>query len=371
MKHKLSTILLVLLMILLIGGIGLFGYVIYIDISGTQTKQTVVDEGDTVAIETPKNETSKIINNITQIFTPNTKENITYSSETSTGNYFYEQLDDIEKTIYNGLQENKDKLPTGNFVIQYGSKFSDTLKQENGGKILGDKYQAAIDAFISDNPDLFYIEVSKLYLNIETSKKAFSTSYNVYIGPEDGNNYYNEGFTNEEQVREAISQIEKVKNIVLGKMTNSEYKNIKLIHDYIVDTAQYDEKIESKNTYTIYGALVEHKCVCEGYAKSLKYLANAAGIPCEIIKGTATNSTGITEKHAWNCIKLNGKWYYMDVTWDDPIVIGAGNGEGLSTTSYKYFLKGEKNFNKDHVIENTFSTNGKEFSFPEMSQTDY
>ena len=61
----------------------------------------------------------------------------------------------------------------------------------------------------------------------------------------------------------------------------------------------------------------------------------------------------------------------MDVTWDDPIVVSSENGESLSTTSYKYFLKGAKNFQNDHISENTFSTNGKEFTYPEMSQTDY
>ena len=371
MKHKLSTFLLVLLIFLLLVGIGLFGYVIYTDLQEPQSNQITGEDGDSVAIESSKNETSKIANNISQIFTTDKKEELTYSSETSSGKYFYEQLDDTEKSIYNGLQENKNNLATGNYVIQYGSQFSDILKQENGGTILGNKYQAAIDAFTADNPDLFYIEVSKLYINIETSKKAFSTSYNVYIGPEDGKNYYSESFTNEAQVREAIEQVEKIKNIVVGKMTNSQYKNIKIIHDYIVDTLKYDENYESKNTYTIYGALIEHKCVCEGYAKSLKYIANAVGIPCEIIKGTATNSTGVTEKHAWNCINLNNKWYYMDVTWDDPIVVSSENGESLSTTSYKYFLKGAKNFQNDHISENTFSTSGKEFTYPEMSQTDY
>lgn len=371
MKYKLSVFLLVLLMILLLGGIGIFGYIIYMDISSTDSNENISKGENNIAIRDSNEEQIK---NTVKSNNDNIKkqeENVNISNNIGNKGFFYEQLDDAEKIMYDGLQENKERLVSGNYVIQYGNKFTDILKQENGSTILGDKYQAAIDAFVADNPDLFYIEISKLYINIETSKKTFSTSYNVYIGPENGKTYYNDSFSNEKQVRDAISEIEKIKDELLAKMTNSEYKNIKLIHDFIVDTAKYDENYESKNTYTIYGALIDHKCVCEGYAKALKYLANEAGISCEIIKGSATNSTGVTEKHAWNCVKVDGKWYYMDITWDDPIVIGAGGGEGLSTTSYKYFLKGANNFEGDHIAENVFSTNGKKFTYPEVSHLDY
>ena len=113
MKYKLSTFLLVLLIFLLLVGIGLFGYVIYTDLQEPQSNQITGEDGDSVAIESSKNETSKIANNISQIFTTDKKEELTYSSETSSGKYFYEQLDDTEKSIYNGLQENKENLETG------------------------------------------------------------------------------------------------------------------------------------------------------------------------------------------------------------------------------------------------------------------
>lgn len=373
MKYKLSTFLLVLMMILLIGGVGLFGYLIYVDLVNGDAKQTISEEFNSISTELPKNFENNINNideNIIQIENANNDKTEIYSSEIIGEKFFYNQLDNYEKIIYKALQENKDNLISGTYVIEFKNEFSDLLKEENGTEELGIKYQAAIDAFMADNPDLFYLDVTKLYLNIKTTKKVFSTSNSVEIGPNEGGNYYNDFFTDELEVRNAISEIEKQKNIVLSKMTNSEYKNIKIIHDYIVSNTKYDQNYESKNTYNIYGALIDHKCVCEGYAKVLKYFANAAGISCEIIKGIATNSEGITEKHAWNCIKLNDNWYYMDITWDDPIVIG-GKDDQLSAISYDYFLKGEKSFSKEHNAENSFSINGKEFSYPTISQTDY
>lgn len=373
MKNKFITFLLVILMIFLIGGIGLFGYMIYLDLSTEDTALSFGDESSTnmVALEEPQKKQKKIAETISDIFGTEENNINSYSAKSSDGKYYYEQLDDTEKTIYNGLQENKDKLETGNYVIKYGNKFSDILSKQDGNKTLGDKYQAAIDAFTTDNPDLFYIDISKLYLNIETSKKPWSTTYNVYIGPENGNSYYSTGFTSEEQVKNAISQIEQIRDLVLSKMTNSDYKNVKLIHDYLVQSISYDENYQNENTYTIYGALIDNKCVCEGYAKAFKYLANAAGIDCEIVKGTALNSSGQSEKHAWNCVKLNNIWYNIDVTWDDPVIIDGSYRRESPTVSHEYFLKGETTFRKDHVVEYYFSTNGKKFSYPEISKNDY
>ena len=141
------------------------------------------------------------------------------------------------------------------------------------------------------------------------------------------------------------------------------------IHDFIVENVDYDSTYQATGTYGIYGALIGKKCVCEGYAKTLKYLANAAGIKCEIMQGTATNSSGQTESHAWNCVKINGIWYEIDATWDDPIIVGTGYK--ANTYKYKYFLKGKNTFEKDHILSYQFSENGKSFEYPIISTRDY
>ena len=373
MRRKITTFLLFVIMIFLMGAIGIFGFMIYFDLNTEDIEEAVRTADISVPIEEATGEGTTIkegINNfLSEIFTTNTQETITYSAQSSHGNYFYEQLSNRQKIIYNGLQENKENMISGNYVIQFGNKFSDILSQANGSEILGNDYQAAIDAYTHDNPDLFYLDVSKLYLTIETSKKTWSTTYNVYVGPENGKTYYSDNFTKESQVKTAISQIEAVRDDVLSKLTSSSYKNIKIIHDYLVDNIEYDETYNGNGTYSIYGALIEKKCVCEGYAKSFKYLANSAGIECELVQGTATNSSGVTEKHAWNCVNLDGTWYYIDATWDDPIIIG--NGVLLSSTKYKYFLKGTETFADDHIVEKQFSDKGKEFSYPTISTKDY
>lgn len=373
MKSKITTLFLFIVMIFLVGLIGIIAFAVYFDLNSEDMLETVGIANplgnieDETVIENKKEEGIKNI--LSGIFTTETEETITYSAESSNGNYFYEQLSDTQKIIYNGLKENKENMLSGNYEIQFGNTFSDILEKENGSEILGFDYQTAIDAYTHDNPDLFYLDISKLYLNIETSKKTLSTKYNVYISPGEGKTYYNDYFTNEYQVRAAIEQIENVRDVILSNLTSSTYKNIKIIHDYLIENVEYDENYQSNCTYSIYGALIERRCVCEGYAKAMKYLANSAGIQCELVQGTATNSSGVTEQHAWNCINVDGRWYYIDVTWDDPIIVG--NGIVSSSVKYRYFLKGTEKFDDDHIVDTQLSTGGKSFTYPLISRQDY
>ena len=373
MKSKIVTFFLFLIMIILIGGFLFVGYAIYNDMFVGDVVHTLHTDENIIALDKENEKTTvkkkSITETIADIFTINNEEVIDYSSDGSIGKYFYEQLNSTQKSIYNGLQESKEKMMNGTYIIEYGNKYHDILEQENGSKILGDDYQTAIEAFTHDNPDLFYIDVSKMYLNMETRKKAFKTTYNVYIAPEEGHNYFSDGFTSEQQVMIAKQKIEQERDYVKSKLTGNSYRDIKIIHDYLVDNLEYDEGNKRMGTYTLYGALVEHRCVCEGYTRAFKYLADSAGLKCVLMQGTATNTQGKTEKHAWNAVKLKDNWYLIDTTWDDPIIVG--RGIVLASTHYKYFLKGTYTFDKDHKLEKQFTDEGKVFSFPSISVTDY
>lgn len=68
-------------------------------------------------------------------------------------------------------------------------------------------------------------------------------------------------------------------------------------------------------------------------------------------------------------MQLEGKWYAVDCTWDDPIIIG--NGKLTDKSKYRYFLKGSNTMNTDHFANGQFTTNGKEFKYPDLSNEDY
>lgn len=115
------------------------------------------------------------------------------------------------------------------------------------------------------------------------------------------------------------------------------------IHDFIVNNCRYDIENMRKGTtppesHTAYGVLVNGTAVCEGYANAMKLLLNRAGIPCLIVVG---NSKG--ESHAWNMVSLDGEYYHVDATWDDPVMSG-----GEQILSHVYFNLPDQDISKDH-----------------------
>ena len=364
--------LLVLIVIALAGIIMLFGYVMYNEFA----ENGDVDFGNLQLIY-PKIENQESDNRInnTKTTTDTQISGSTVGTQVLTKNeyqnkYLYSQLGENGKIIYEKLYENKENLKTGTYTIQFGNAFYDILSQENGSDKLQEEYQTAIEAFTYDNPDVFYIDVTKMYINIETIQKIFSTKYNVYINSAKDPTYLLDGFTSKEQIDQSESQVIAVKNQILNQIAGkNDIEKMKYIHDYLVDTIEYDQTFAEKNIYNIYGALVSKTCVCEGYAKALQYLLNEAELENIIITGTATNSDGKTENHAWNYVNINEKWYAIDTTWDDPIIVGGG--KLTNTIRYRYFLKGSSTMNKNHFISTKFTSGGQDFEFPKLSITDY
>lgn len=94
----------------------------------------------------------------------------------------------------------------------------------------------------------------------------------------------------------------------------SDYEIACAVNNYLCDTVYYppNEPYEPV-THTAYGALKNGCAVCEGYACAAKLLLNGYGIECDIQIGECLGGGG----HAWNLVKLDNKWYQMDVTWND------------------------------------------------------
>lgn len=293
------------------------------------------------------------------------------SSDIATTNnmFYYNQLDEYSKLIYNELENNIKNLKKANCKIDFSNKFNDLLNQTNGQDTLNLSFQTALDAFFYDHPELFYIDITKISLTIKYTTIGPITSYNVYIEPKNGTNYLTDNFNSEEKVNEAISKVENVKNNLINTISNdSEYNKALTVHDALVNSLEYYSSNEkNNNTHNIYGALIERKVVCEGYAKAFKYVLDSLNIECILVSGTATNSTGETEAHMWNYIKLDENWYGVDVTWDDPIIIGGSS----NTTKHNYFCKGINVFNNSHVSKGNLSNEGKTFKFPTLSNKDY
>ena len=131
--------------------------------------------------------------------------------------------------------------------------------------------------------------------------------------------------TTKKQERYINANVRKLAKEYKGK---SRYCKIKGIHDYLVCSIRYD-----RNYYNPYYAFKKGRGICMSYALAFQRIMQEMKIPCMYVKG---------KDHAWNMVKLKGKWYFVDVTWDD------------SFGGYKYFLKGTSDFS-GHNIPKTLS----------------
>lgn len=128
-----------------------------------------------------------------------------------------------------------------------------------------------------------------------------------------------------------------------------DYHLIKFAYEYIVLNTDYD--LEAPLNQGIASVMVNHLSVCNGYAKSLQYLLNLMGIECTIVEGRTQNLTG----HAWNLVKADGDYYYVDSTWGDATftVINEGNADisSLPPVNYDYLLVTTEELNKTHTLD--------------------
>ena len=109
---------------------------------------------------------------------------------------------------------------------------------------------------------------------------------------------------------------QKVAGILEGLTDSmSEYERELYLHDQLAEIITY---AGGDNAHNAYGALVEGKAVCEGFAEALQYLLQRAGIQSFIALGSSINpTTNSSEGHAWNYVRIDGEYYHVDLTWND------------------------------------------------------
>ena len=282
--------------------------------------------------------------------------------------YYYQQLSQTGKKIYLSIEKNIEKIKKGEDNIPLPASLNnDAQSNEQGKDYIAKEYQNAWDAFMTDRSEYFYIDSSKVCLVTKVISKGKNTNYEFFIGKGNNETYFANAFENKKDVDDAIQKVENVKNDVLKNANGNNYEKIKYIHDWIVDNVKYDTS-NNENLSNIYGCLVNKKVVCEGYARTFKYLMDELNIPCVLVSGTAVDENGKSERHAWNYVYIKNSWYAIDVTWDDPIIIG--NGRVNDKIKYRYFLKGSDFISLNHTPIGEVTKNGIKLQYPVLSKED-
>ena len=142
-----------------------------------------------------------------------------------------------------------------------------------------------------------------------------------------------------------VSQVKKSTEAAIEKALSwvdvknaSDFEIAQALHDYLVRNCSYNSEVADKNialspTRTAYGALVEGSAVCQGYALAYKLLLARAGIPVIYVTSTDMN-------HVWNMVQIDGSWYHVDPSWDDPTPDQGFNAE----VCHDYFLRSDASF---------------------------
>ena len=233
--------------------------------------------------------------------------------------YAYDSLtDDYAKELYKELANSIDlsRAPT---VTVDGSLDEFQITQ-------------ALQAYRNDHPETFWLTgESKYYVKNNSTTVEFEYS----IEPS--------------EILSAKETFEnKIDNILNDLPSGNDFEKEEYINNYIIENCKYDdaaaqtENIEG-NENDAYGALVDGSAVCEGYARAFQLLCNKADIDCVMVSGTVDNTN-----HAWNCVKIGGEWYQIDVTWNDT------DGENNYAENDYFNLTDDLMF-KDHKLSYKYS----------------
>lgn len=200
------------------------------------------------------------------------------------------------------------------------------------------------------------------YLRDSISGAGASVSYYILEGSDLKYYTFKMQFTyyaNASQEKYVTSNVKKIVS-KLGLAGKADDVKIKAVYDYVTAHVKYDNDALSGNkplAHSAYSAIADGKTVCQGYAGLVYRLMREADIPVRIITGKSKG-----QNHAWNIVKLSGKWYNLDATWDSTL-------SGGNDKKYQYFLKSTADF-EDHKRDSAYGTSAFNKAHP-MSGTSY
>lgn len=128
-----------------------------------------------------------------------------------------------------------------------------------------------------------------------------------YKGYYSGNGGYGDRRDRYQKATKKLDEVIKSLNLD-GK---SDYDKFKAVTNWIVSNVRYDEDNETKYQHDLTGVVLDGLAVCDGYAGTFYYMANAVGLNA-LFEDGITNSNRI--RHAWNLVQIDGTYYYVDPT---------------------------------------------------------
>lgn len=187
-----------------------------------------------------------------------------------------------------------------------------------------------------DHPEIFYTD-------------GYSYDQYMFLGNVQKITYSPNYTLTKKEIDERISLIEEYATSFLKELPPqaTEYEKVKYVYEVVILNTEYN--LDAPDNQNICSVFLGRESVCLGYAKAVQYLLQDIGIQSVVVTGAVISG----EAHAWNLVKVNGQYYYLDATWGDAsYMIDSGMGESLSTINYDYLNITTADILNTHIIEN-------------------
>ena len=246
--------------------------------------------------------------------------------------YYYKSLSREEKTVYDALRQG------------FGALESAIRIPRLEAPQIADVYQR----LKLDEPLLWFV-VSYTY-------RFYPQASHVEFLPE--------YLFDKQKIREHRQAIDsRIARLVRPLQGRSALEKELAIHDFLLENVRYD-KLKKAYSHEIIGPLTQGVGVCEGIAKTVKVLCDACGVECIVALSHDNPDRGVKYRHAWNLVKLEGKWYHLDATFDNSLQRGEKR--------YDYCNLDDKRIFRDHerlVLPLPQATDGDGFYYRKISLT--
>lgn len=253
-------------------------------------------------------------------------------------NFNYVQYANTYPDVYAAFGYDRDQIY--NHYVKYGKAEGRMACMTPTEGLTVQNFNAA--QYAKDNPDIAAV--------VGKSSKALYQNF-ITVGFSTGR----VGHSTDELIEAKLKLYRVIPTITNPGMTDEE--KVKAVHDWLCRNIHYgyiryigtDEV--AADSYTASGPMNYETAVCSGYAEAFKRFMDYMGIDSKYVEGTGYNSLYPNGgSHAWNQVKIDGKWYNMDVTWDDPV-----NGDSGVVNSYDYYLNNSSEFSNSHVAEKAYA----------------
>ena len=315
-----------LILLCLAAAVGVFWYTSQPE--NTDRRPTVNDSGLESALDTAKEWLRQEPDTVQTL-----RDQEVQQTDAGHQEYYFQLLGEDERRVYREMLDG---------IRKRSEEFYLTTGEDN-------MVDRVYHALLKDHPELFWIH---------NRESVYKTTYEG-----EDSSLFSPGYTyTDEEIQEIQQSMEQayqeVETLLAG--VSDPYEKVKTVYTYLIDNTEY---VSSEHDQNIAGVFWKKQAVCAGYARAVQYLLERLEIPCVYVEGS---TAGSSEGHAWNIVRLDGQYYYVDATNGDQPEFLEGDAVQLAehkTTIYDYLCPFPEEY------EMTYTASG-EFPVPDCTATD-